>query len=149
MSDSPSTDDRTARDDAGEKWLSGFVSLIGLWIAASPAASAVAESLLWNNVLIGAAVFLLAGYNFYRHTAGEPTSTGVMSLVALLGLWTVVAPFLFEWAIAGAFSLEALTVAGQGLFSSNAIAGLLIAILAGYIAYSGGREVPRGTAAET
>jgi len=56
---------------------------------------------------------------------------------------------LFEWAIAGAFSFEALTVAGQGLFSSNAIAGLLIAILAGYIAYSGGREVPRGTAAET
>jgi len=81
----PATGESSAhqRRSDGEKWLSGFVSLIGLWIAVSPFVYEQAASMLWNNLLVGGASFLLAGYNYYRLTTAHASSTGVMSLVAL------------------------------------------------------------------
>ncbi|MDS0477614.1 SPW repeat protein [Natrinema sp. 1APR25-10V2] len=143
----PTTGESRTRDDdaSGRKWLSGFVSVIGLWIAVSPFLYSQDPAMFWNNVLIGAAIFLLAGYNYYRISSGHPTSTGVMSLVALLALWIVVS----QWAIDGQFAIEALEVAGIGLIWSNIVSGLVAAALAAYIAYAGGRDVRTGTAAGT
>lgn len=129
----------------GQKWLSGFVSLIGLWIAVSPTIYETAASIAWNNALVGGAIFLLAGYNFYRIRTGHSTSSGVMSLVALLALWTVVAPFAFE----GAVAMSGLEVAQFGLVASNVVSGLVMAALAAYIAYAAGTDVRTGTAAGT
>ncbi|WP_254763804.1 SPW repeat protein [Natrinema marinum] len=142
----PATDESRARDDAsGRKWLSGFVSLIGLWIAVSPYVYAQDQAMFWNNALIGAAIFLLAGYNYYRISDGHSTSTGVMSLVAILALWIAVS----QWAIDGQFAMSGLEVAGIGLIWSNIVSGLVAAGLAAYIAYAGGRDVRTGTAAGT
>ena len=144
--DDPAAGPTRARGEpAGQKWLSGFVSLIGFWIAVSPTIYETAASITWNNTLVGGAIFLLAGYNYYRISNGSPTSTGVMSLVALLALWTVVAPFAFE----GRIAMSGLDVAQLGLVSSNVVSGILMAALAAYIAYAGGSEVRTGTAAGT
>ncbi len=105
-------------------WISGIVSLLGLWIAASPFVYDTTVTALWNNLLIGAAVFLIAGYNYYRYTDGLPTSVGAMSLVAILGVWTLATPFVVE-------------MVSDAAFWSNVITGLLIALLAGYVAYAG------------
>ncbi|WP_222919691.1 SPW repeat protein [Natrinema sp. SYSU A 869] len=144
----PATGESHARDQGepdGQKWLSGFVSLIGLWLAVSPFVYEPAQSMLWNNLLVGSAIFLLAGYNYYRINNAYPTSTGVMSLVALLALWMAVSHF----AIAGQFAISGLEVAGTGLTSSNIVSGLVAAALSAYIAYAAGRDVPRETAAGT
>ncbi|PCR92588.1 SPW repeat protein [Natrinema ejinorense] len=144
----PATGEPHAREQgepAGQKWLSGVVSLIGLWLAVSPFIYEAAQSMLWNNLLIGGAIFLLAGYNYYRITNGYATSAGVMSLVALLALWMMVSQF----AIDGQFAMDGLEAASQGLAWSNVVSGLLGAALSAYIAYTAGRDVPRGTAAGT
>lgn len=144
----PATGESHARDrddGSGRKWLSGFVSLIGLWIAVSPYVYEQAASMLWNNLLIGGAIFLLAGYNYYRLSNGHTSSTGVMSLVALLALWIAVS----HWAVDGQFAMSGLEVADIGLIWSNIVSGLVAAGLSAYIAYAGGSETPRGTAAGT
>ncbi len=151
MSESTTSDPATGESSArqrgsdGEKWLSGFVSLIGLWIAVSPFVYEQAAAMLWNNLLVGGAIFLLAGYNYYRLTTAHPTSTGIMSLVVLLALWV----FISQWAIAGEFAMGGLETASTALIWSNVVSGLVAAALSAYIAYTGGREVPRGTAAQT
>ncbi|MFA9425204.1 SPW repeat protein [Natronorubrum sp. A-ect3] len=148
----PTTSDPTGEtrtrgegEPENQKWLSGIVSVIGLLIAISPAIYESAASMAWNNVLIGAAIFLLAGYNYYRLTNGYSTSTGVMSLVALLALWTIATPFAFE----GQFAMEGLDVAAQGLVWSNVIGGIIMAVLAAYVAYAARTAVRTGTTAGT
>ncbi|THE64648.1 hypothetical protein D8Y22_11630 [Salinadaptatus halalkaliphilus] len=136
---------RTQGEPAAQKWLSGIVSVIGLWIAVSPFVYEVAATMLWNNVIIGAAIFLLAGYNYYRIVTDHPTSTGVMSLVAILGLWALVAPF----AIDGQLAMAGLEVAAEGLVWSTVVAGIITAAMAAYIAYTAGSDMRTGTAAGT
>lgn len=101
--------------------LSIVIAALGLWVAASPLLFDVAASSLWNNLLVGAVVFLAAGYNFYRLSNDIPLSTGVASLVAVLGIWLIISPALLEMT--------------AGLFWSTLVSGLLIAGLAGYNAY--------------
>lgn len=146
MSETPERDpetraetDRETRgeyDTSGIKLLSGFVSLVGLWIAASPFLYDTTEMALWNNVIVGLAVFLVAGFSYYRLAKRLGPSTGSASLVALLGLWALIAPF------AMAFDNEA-------LLWSNVVAGAIIALIAGYNAYASrrARTAPAGARA--
>lgn len=138
MSESTDTQRReSARtvETGGTKWLSGIAALVGLWILASPFVLESAQAAVWNNAIVGAAILLLAGYNYYRIVSATPTSVGVMSFAALLGIWTAVAPFAFE-------------IGSQLLQWSNVAAGVLALILAGYVAYAG-RSVRTATPAGT
>ncbi|WIV67461.1 SPW repeat domain-containing protein [Natrialbaceae archaeon AArc-T1-2] len=101
--------------------ISGIAAILGAWVALSVLIYDVGEATLWNNVLIGAVVFLAAGYNFYRLNNDIPLSVGVSALVAVLGIWLIVATAVFGMA--------------AGAFWSTAISGLLIALLSGYNAY--------------
>ncbi|WP_049925685.1 SPW repeat protein [Halopiger goleimassiliensis] len=139
-SDPGETRTREQGEPNGQLWLSGIVSVIGLWITVSPFVYETAATIEWNNWIVGAAIFLLAGYNFYRIYTAHPTSAGVMSLVALLGLWAIVAPF----AIDGQFAIDGLEAAAQGLVWSNIVSGLLSALLAAYVTYAAGSEVRTG-----
>lgn len=137
MSQSSTETERTGTptfDADAMKWVSGIVSLIGLWIFASPFVYDTSNFSFWNNVAIGAAIFLLAGFTFYQLTNGMYASIGVLSLVVLLGLWTIVAPYVVDFDT-GAIEL------------SNVAAGSAVAILAGYEAYANrmAREVGMGT----
>jgi hypothetical protein len=146
--DDPTTDESHTRgrgEPAGQRWLSGIVSLIGLWLAVSPLVYETGESVLWNNLLIGGAIVVLAGYNYYRISNGHSTSTGVVSLAALLALWLAVS----HWVIAGQFALGGLEEASTGLLWSNVVSGLVVAALSAYIAYAGDREMSMRAATGT
>lgn len=110
------------------KWLSGINSLIGAWLVLSPFVLVQATGGLtasnWNNIIIGIAVFLIAGYNYYRQSQRLEPSTGSASLVALLGLWMIIAPFVV-FAVAGL------------MFWSNILSGALVTIISVYVAYEG------------
>lgn len=124
---------RTDYDSNTMKWVSLIVALIGLWIAASPFVYDTTEMATWNNVLVGLAIAVIAGYNFYRMSDNRIASPGSASLVALLGLWTIAAPFIIE-------------VNSDTLGWSNVVAGAVVAIVAGYNAYESRRAMtPAGT----
>ncbi|WP_121822809.1 SPW repeat protein [Halostella salina] len=143
------TDDRTAEDRhaddgrhvdlRGSKLLAGFASLVGAWLAVSPfvygdAAGISLEAAGWNNVIVGAAIFLVAGYNYYRMSNGLNVSEAAAGLVALLGLWLIVAPFVV-------FDVS------TGMLSSTAVSGLVVAAIGAYNAYRGREARDRPAAA--
>ncbi|APW98039.1 hypothetical protein CHINAEXTREME_09700 [Halobiforma lacisalsi AJ5] len=101
--------------------VSGIVAVLGLWAAASVLIYDVGSEILWNNGLVGAVVFVAAGYNYYRLSNDVPLSVGVASLVAVLGIWLIISAALLEMI--------------GGMFWSTIVTGLLIAGLAGYNAY--------------
>ncbi|MFD1642063.1 SPW repeat protein [Halohasta litorea] len=117
------TDTRSAIDTQTMKWVCGIISLVGLWIAVSPFVFEATAAALWNNVIVGVAIFLLAGFNYYRMTNGLLASVGVGSLVVLLGLWSIIAPFLFA-------------MGSDELAWSTLIAGIGVAALSGYNTYA-------------
>lgn len=113
--------------------VSGLIAAIGAWVALSVLVFDVGRGALWNNVLVGAVVFVAAAYNTYRVTNDVPLSVGVSTLVAVLGIWLIVSA-----AVLGMLASP---------FWSTVAAGLLIAGLAGYNAYEA-REA-RAVAAES
>ncbi len=102
-------------------FVSALIAAIGAWVALSVLIFDVGGASLWNNVLVGAFVFLAAGYNAVRLRRDTPTSLGVASLVTMLGLWLILSAALFG-------------MLGT-LFWSTLGSGFLIAGLAGYNAY--------------
>ncbi|WP_435175795.1 SPW repeat domain-containing protein [Halorussus sp. AFM4] len=135
-------------DEEG-KWTAGLNVLLGLWLIVAPfvwdavvAGDIWADGVFggalaanpWNDMVVGAAIAVLAAYNFYRAANEEAISVGVASLVALLGLWLVVAPFIYDTASALSFW-------------NDIVVGALVAILAGYNIYTA-RDVEETTAAE-
>ncbi|WP_433631433.1 SPW repeat protein [Halomicrococcus sp. NG-SE-24] len=133
MSESETERRRTTEQttaDSNLKWLSGFVSLVGAWIFVSAFVYDTMSTVsYWNNVIVGLAIFLIAGYNYYRMTNGYEVSVGSAGFVALLGLWMILVPFV---------------IADIGAaFWSDVISGIVVAGIAGYNAYAG-REMRTG-----
>lgn len=121
--------------------LSAIIAVIGAWVSLSVIAIFdVSQAAFWNNVLVGAFVFVAAAYNYYRLANDIPLSVGISALVALLGIWLIIAPALLGMA------------AGAGLsdspFWSTLGSGLLIAGLAAYNAYDA-RDARRVTTEST
>jgi len=147
--DRVATDDRAAAEDRrtvdlrGSKLLAGLASLIGAWVAVSPfvygdlGGGTQLDAAGWNNVIIGATVFLVAGYNFYRMSKGLNASEAAAGLVTLLGLWLIVAPF------------AVFDMGTEGLLWSTAASGLIAASIGAYNAYKGRQARERTTAART
>lgn len=131
--DDPGNASGTDDDASMLKWVSGIASLVGLWIGVSPFVYETTQVAAWNNVAAGAAIFLLAAFGYYRATQNYRPDVGSSSLVALLGLWAVVAPFL-------------LAFESMALLWSTVASGAVVAILSGYVAYESRRsEAPRTT----
>ncbi|WP_226007526.1 SPW repeat domain-containing protein [Natrinema salinisoli] len=101
--------------------LSLLVAVLGAWVALSVLIFDTEAAPLWNDVLVGLVVAVAAGYNYYRVTNDVPLSTGIATLVAVLGIWLIVSAALLE-------------MTGV-LFWSTLATGLLIAGVAGYNAY--------------
>ena len=123
----------TARsgDDIGG-YVSAVTALIGGWIVVGAFVFApIPAANFWNDIVVGAAIGIIAGYNAFKADDLEGINTGAAALVALLGLWMVVAPFVFE-------------TTGAVSFWSDVISGALVAVLAGYNAYRS-RGVERRT----
>ncbi|WP_135829870.1 SPW repeat domain-containing protein [Halorussus halobius] len=131
------TNARTRADTIGG-YISAAVALVGAWIVISAFLYSPPAANFWNDVIVGAAIGIIAGYNALRTDDVEGINTGAAALVALLGLWMVVAPFLFE-------------VLTDGAFWSDVVSGAIVAVLAGYNAYQGrgAERRTRTTDAET
>lgn len=108
------------------KWLGAVVALVGLWIAASPFVYGTAAIPRWNNLAVGGAIALLAAYNAYRMYGGYPGHLGLSSIVAVLGLWSIVAPFL-------------LAFGERGIVWSTVASGIAVAALSAYAVYESRR----------
>ncbi|ELY86566.1 hypothetical protein C483_19190 [Natrialba hulunbeirensis JCM 10989] len=120
---SASRTDRDVINTDVMQWVSALAALVGLWIVASPFLIESTEAAIWNNTLVGTAIFLLAGYNFYRLTKDRLANVSVASLAVLLGLWALISPFVIE-------------MGSTDLATSTMIAGLVVAGLSAYSAYA-------------
>lgn len=107
--------------DTTTKSLAGINTILGFWLIIAPFVFEAPTSDLWNDIIVGAAIVFLAGYNYYRETDQQPMSTGSAGLNLLLGFWLIVAPF-----ITG--------VSGRLLWN-DVIVGILVASFAGYNTY--------------
>lgn len=141
--DRRTADEESTVDLSGSKLLAGLASLIGAWIAVSPfvygdlAGGTQLDAAGWNNVIVGAAIFLVAGYNFYRLSKDMNVSEAAAGLTLLLGLWMVVSPF-------AVFALGT-----AGLFWSTVVSGLIAGAIGAYNAYKGRKARDAGTAVRT
>ncbi|WP_336344674.1 SPW repeat protein [Halalkalicoccus ordinarius] len=105
------------------QWLSAIVALVGLYLVASPFIFEATETAIWNDRLVGTAIFLLGGYNFYRLSKDQLGRSSIASLAALLGLWALISPYVIE-------------MGSTELARSTVISGLIIAVLSAYSAYA-------------
>lgn len=108
------------------RWVSGFVALVGVWIAASPVLYAESAVGFWNNLFVGAAIAIVAGSGFLLVWRPNATAVAAAVLVATLGCWIAVAPLVVGFE-------------DPGLVWSNVGAGGLVALVAGYHAYAIGQ----------
>jgi peptidoglycan/LPS O-acetylase OafA/YrhL len=122
----PTRDTEPERDTLNTdamQWVSAIVALAGLGLVAYPFMFESTEAAVWNDTMLGTAIFLLAGYNFYRLSKNRLASTGAAALAALLGLAALASPMFVEM---GSDELATATMAG----------GLVVAILSTYNAYA-------------
>ena len=110
------------------KWVSALVALIGLWLIVEPLLFELTTANFWNDVIIGVALIVLGGYNYYRRADERLGSVSVGVFVALLGLWMIAAPFVFG-TDAGAADTGVLG------FWNDVVVGALVLILGAYSAY--------------
>ncbi|WP_265109175.1 SPW repeat domain-containing protein [Halosolutus halophilus] len=131
MSDTPTDTEPTRSTEADRdalntdtmQWVSAIVALAGLGLVAYPFVFEATEAAIWNDTMTGTAIFLLAGYNFYRLTRDHLANVAIASLTTLLGLWALVSPAVIE-------------MGSSELAMSTAAGGLLIAALSAYSAYA-------------
>lgn len=105
--------------------------MLGLWLIVAPFLLGAPTADLWNDVIVGGLIAVLAGYNWYRTTQGEEVSTSGAALNSLLGLWLIAAPFVFG--VSGA------------LLWNDVIVGIIVASLAGYDIYVGNKRTRSAT----
>lgn len=112
------------------RWLSAVAALLGVVLVGQAIALEPTASQFWNDILVGTAVIVLGGYNWYRRSNREFGSVGVATLLALVGLWLVASPFLF---VPGTDALLASADVSGWL---TVVVGLLVAVLGSYSAVS-------------
>lgn len=136
----PSSEPRTSTGlpSTGKmKFASIVTALLGLYLVVSPFIIGGTDAGMWNGTLVGAVVFLLAAYNFVRLSQDRLASVGISSLTVLLGLWLFVSP-------------ELIAMGDSQLASGTSMSGLLITVLAAYVAYtSNNAETPERSRART
>ncbi|MDZ4225747.1 MAG: SPW repeat protein [Candidatus Andersenbacteria bacterium] len=105
------------------KTASGLDALVGLWLVLSPfiLGYSLLTGALWNAIIVGVLVILLAG----MRALGEGYRSAWPSWVNLvLGLWMIVAPFIIGYA------------GVMAVLWNSIIVGALIVILAAWSALS-------------
>ncbi|WP_415383503.1 SPW repeat protein [Halosimplex sp. TS25] len=111
------------------KWISLLVALLGLWMLAQSFLLDPIAGNFWSDIIVGAALVVLGGYNYYRRANEQLGSVGVGAFVALLGLWLIATPFILG-------STEGTAAVETDIeFWNDIIVGLLTFLLGAYSAY--------------
>ena len=102
------------------KALSWVNSILGLWLIVAPFALLYRgiSAALWDNIIVGIIIAALAGWRALGKESVRMTATSWA--VALLGLWTLVAPFALRYA------------GNASAMWNNGIVGIVLAIVATY-----------------
>lgn len=144
MSNTPTDAERSRNEAARDtlntdtmQWVSAIVALAGLGLVAYPFMFESTGAALWNDAIVGTAIFLVASYNFVRLSQDRLASVAAASLATLLGLWALISPAVIEM---GSSELATTTAAG----------GLIVAVLSAYNAYANKKaDTPERTRART
>lgn len=121
--------DRNTVNTDTVRWVSALAAVAGMglafspFLATSPLAIDATDTTLWNNTLIGTAIFLLAGYNYYQLSRGEFADVRIALLASILGLWAMISAYVIE---ISTFEIRASTV----------MFGLIAVICSTYTAYT-------------
>lgn len=113
------------------RWVGGISALFGAWVFASAFVFDMVGAHFWNDVVVGAAIVVLAGYSAVQATANTWTS----GLAGLLGLWMIATPFVYAGVSTAAMW-------------SGVVSGIVVAVLSGYNAYQAD-EPAEGSTVET
>lgn len=122
-------DDYRANPDESGKWVSALIGLLGAWMIVEAVILEIVLTQFWNDVLVGALLLAVGGYNYYRRSNKEIGSMAAAAIAALLGIWLIAAPF-----ILGADTIGVDTTNDMA-FWNDMIVGLLALILGAYSAY--------------
>lgn len=105
---SPDLDERTASRTTHDrnteehgKWLSALIALLGLWLVVEMLLVDLAVVQLWNDLIVGSLLLATGGYNFYQQRDEYFGSVSAATIAALLGLWLILAPFVFSPGLPG------------------------------------------------
>jgi len=120
------------------KTLSWIVALFGLWEVIAPflLGYSATTAALWDAIIIGVALIVLAGWAALVNQDGTIKSLSWIN--AVLGLWLVIAPFLLGYSAVGA------------AMWNDIVVGVIVAVLAGWAALALGssdQSHPMGHAA--
>ncbi|NHN49655.1 hypothetical protein G9464_18970 [Halostella sp. JP-L12] len=74
--------------------ISALVALLGLWLIAQAVALDLSAGHLWNDVIVGAVLLAIGGYNYSRRSDARIGNVAAGVFVAVLGAWLVAMPFL-------------------------------------------------------
>lgn len=112
------------------KWLSGIIALVGAWMILQGFLFDMVLSQFWNDIIVGALLLAVGGYNYFRRGNDKIGSVGAAAIAALLGLWLIAAPFLLG-------TQGGLTEAANPLtFWNDIVVGVIALGLGAYSAYA-------------
>jgi hypothetical protein len=108
----------TRNYDAQARIASGVNILLGIWLLISPwvfGYEAAGSAAIWNSVIVGALIAILAAGNCFSHH----TRTGLNWINVLLALWAMISPLVFGY-------IENTSALGDNIFIAILITGFAI-----------------------
>lgn len=108
------------------KRLAGTNAVLGLWLLAVPFLFNAPAGALYSALTVGSLVAIVGGYNYYVTTKDKEVSAAGAGFNALLGLYVIAAPFLFD--------------VPMWVMWNGVTVGSLIALMGGYNAYIAGKS---------
>lgn len=121
--------DHDPNPDESGKWLSALIAVLGLWMIIQALGVELTAAQFWNDVLIGALLIAVGGYNYSRQSNERFANTAVALIAVAAGLWLIAAPFML-----GADTGLTETTNEFG-FYNDIIVGMLAVGLGAYSAY--------------
>lgn len=112
------------------KWLSAIIALLGAWMVLEAFLFDMVASQFWNDVIVGALLLGVGGYNYSRRGQDKVGSVGAAAIAALLGLWLIAAPFMFGWETGATEAVNPLT------FWNDVVVGLIALAVGAFSAYA-------------
>lgn len=127
-------DNYDGNPDESGKWVSALIGVLGAWMIVEAVVFDLILTQFWNDVLIGALLLVVGGYNYYRRSNEEVGSVAAAVIAALIGLWLIASPFILGTEEVGEIAFEDLT------FWNDLVAGLIALVLGAYSAYEARRD---------
>lgn len=121
--------DHDPNPDERGKWLSALIAILGVWMIVQALMIELTAAQFWNDILIGALLIGVGGYNYSRQANERFANTAVALIAVAAGLWLIAAPF-----VLGADSGLTETTNEFG-FYNDIVVGLLAMGLGAYSAY--------------